>query len=461
MSIGSILNMARSGMNAQQTAVQVASQNISNATTEGYSKQRVELATALPTVFPYGSVGTGVDIKTISRARDAMLDTTYRTDSSSQSRAETTSAALREIQSVFGEPSDSGLAASLDAFWSAWNDLASDPTNSAAKSVVRSAGDNVASTLNRFARQLDQVDQNNRESMNADVGRLNALSQQVAGFNKQIVTAESNGNTAPDLRDARDRLLDEMSQLTGGQIVERSSGAVAVYVGGRMLVDGATANPIQMNDGQPPTISFAGSAVPLDGIGGSLGAKIDVSANRVPAVLAQLDAIASSLVQNVNAAHNGGKTYSGNPPVGGVAGNFFEVTTPAPAGTDPYLTARGIRLASTLASAADVSASGAAATGPGNNATASTIAALRDSTIGNDFQSLIGSLATSARQADDDAAVQKTLAANASARRESVSGVSTDEELISVIQHQHAYQAAARLVSVVDDMTQTLIDLGR
>ena len=119
MSIGSILNSARSGMAAQQLAVQVASQNIANADTEGYSRQRVDLATSLSVAFPYGTIGTGVTVQNISRARDAMLDAQYRQDSGGQANAETMSATLGQIQQVFSEPSDSGLSASLDAFWSA------------------------------------------------------------------------------------------------------------------------------------------------------------------------------------------------------------------------------------------------------------------------------------------------------------------------------------------------------
>lgn len=475
MSIGSILNMARSGLNVQQVAIQVASQNIANAQTDGYSKQRVEMATTMSTVFPFGTIGTGVEIKTISRARDALLDTTYRSDAAGQTGAQTTTDALSQMQGIFGEPSDNGLSATIDAFWGAWNDLANDPTSGAAKSAVRAAGGNVASMLNRFAKQLDQLDQTNRESMNADVGQVNSLTKQIGQLNVQIVAAESNGNPAGDLRDARDRLLDQVTSLTGGQVIERSNGGVAVYVGGRMLVDGAMVKTIEMQDGQPPRLTFTGGSPQLDGIGGGIGAKMDISANRIPAVMAQLDSLAKGIVTSVNAVHSAGKIYTGTPPVASAAGNFFQVTTPPP-GTDPYLTARGMSLDSTLTSGDQVSAAGATATGPGNNDTATALSAMRDSmvsftdasgaplsttTIGGFFGSTVGDLATSAKYAEDDATVQSTLASNAQTRRMSVSGVSTDEELIDVIQHQHAYQAAARLVSVVDEMTQTLVDLGR
>jgi len=476
MSIGSILNTATAGMSAQQLAIQIASQNISNAETPGYSKQTANLQATLPTVFPYGSVGTGVAVTSITRSRDTMLDATYRTANSAQSQASTTSSAMDQIQSVLGEPSDTGLSSSLDAFWSAWDNLANNPTDSSAKSVVLQTGGNVASTLNNMARQLDALDQNNRDAMNAGVNQANALTQQIAAYNKQIVAAEAGGQTANDLRDARDNLCDQLAGLVGGQIINRANGSIGVYVGGRLVVDGASATPFQMNDGQPPYVSFVGSTEPLTGIAGSLGAEIDLSTNRIPSVISRLDSVASTLVQSVNSVHSTGTTFTGTPPVSGQAGNFFAVTNPPPAGADPYLTARGIKLDPGMTDASKVAASGAAAAGPGDNATATALATLRSAavsitdptgaTVGSDsistwYQSLVGDVATQTSQADDDSTVQSTLASNADQRRQSVSGVSTDEELVSVIEHQHAYQAAARLVTTVNDMLDTLLNIGQ
>jgi flagellar hook-associated protein 1 FlgK len=476
MSIGSILNMARSGMNVQMAAIQTASQNISNASTEGYSKQRVDTATMLPTVFPYASIGTGVEITGITRARDTLLDNTYRTDAAGSSAADTTSSALTQIQSVFNEPSDTGLSATLDKFWTAWSDLSNDPTNGAAKSVVVDAGANVASTLNGFASQLDTLDQSNRDAINSDVDKVNELTSQIGELNTQIISAESNGNSANDLRDQRDRLVDQVASITGGQTVERSNGSIAVYVGGRMIVDGATAKKLVANDDSPPTITYGGGTLPLTGIGGSLGAELNVSATIIPNTMAKLDTLAKGIVQGVNAIHSSGTVYSGSPLTGSAAGNFFDETNPPPAGGDPSLTARGIKLDATMTSGAAVAASGGSSTGPGDNSVALAISNLRDTTqtltdssgttvattnLDDYYNSIIGDVATSSSQANDESTVQSTLMSNAQARRQSVSGVSTDEELIDVIQHQHSYQAAARMVNVVDDMMQTLVSLGQ
>jgi len=472
--IGSILSMARTAMNAQQTVLQIASQNMSNAATEGYSRQRVELTEAPTTVFPYGAVGTGVTIQGITRARDSVLDTAYRQGSAGAAAADAQSTALSQIQSVLGEPSDTGLNAALDKFWSAWSDLSSDPTNTAAKSVVKEAGDDVANTLNRFASQLDQLGANNRQAMTVDVAQVNQLTAHVAKLNDQIVAAEAGGQSANDLRDARDKDLDELSSLVGAQVVEHQNGSVAVYASGRMLVDGTVLRNVQLDAGDPPTLSFGNGSPPISGLGGKLGAEVTVSTQTIPDVMSRLDTLAASLVQNVNAIHSSGTAYSGNPPTATPAGNFFDVTTPPPSGTDPRMTARGIRLSPTLTTSG-IATAGASATGAGNNDTALALANLQTSLVGftnadgttetakfGDFYSeAVGHVATMTQQAQDDATVQHTLASNADTRRQSVSSVNTDDELIQVIQAQHAYQGAARLVSVVDEMMQTLVDLGK
>lgn len=476
MSIGSILSMARTAMNAQQTAVQVASQNISNAQTDGYTRQRIELTSSVPTVYPWGTVGNGVSIAGVTRTRDALLDQTYRSEAADAGSASTTSTALQQIQTIFNEPSDNGLAATLDKFWNSWSDLASDPTNQSAKGVVRAAGQDVASLLNRYASQLDATDEQNRQDIQTDLDRVNQLTQQIADLNPKILSAESNGHTANDLRDTRDKAIDELASLTGGQVVERENGTVGVYIAGRLLVDGSAAKTLQLSNANPPTITYQGSATPLAGLGGKLQAKLDLSTTRIPALMDQLDGLAGALVTNVNAIHSTGTTYSGTPPVASPAGNFFDVTTPPPSGGDPRLTAHGIRLAPTMASASDVAAAAGGDPGPGNNAIALALAQLKDTsvaftsssgaslgsdTIGGFYQQTIGDLATATRHAQDDETVQNTMLSNITTRRQSVTGVSTDEELIDIIQHQHSYQAAARLVNVVDEMTQTLVDLGR
>src|ERR1043165_790293 len=122
-SIASILSIARSAITAQQTATQVISQNISNATTEGYSRQRAELFASVPQVTTRGTIGTGVSVFGVTRACDTLLDQVFRQQSSGASGANIRSDTLGAVEQIFNEPSENGLAASLDAFWSSWSDL--------------------------------------------------------------------------------------------------------------------------------------------------------------------------------------------------------------------------------------------------------------------------------------------------------------------------------------------------
>src|SRR6476661_4183025 len=136
MSLGSVLSIARSALNAQQTVMQTTGHNIANVETEGYSRQRTELAANYPQHWTYGSVGTGVMVQNVSRARDALLDTSYRGEAGGAASSQLRHDLLESVQNILGEPSETGLSSAMDAFWSSWSDLATSPTSPAARSVV-------------------------------------------------------------------------------------------------------------------------------------------------------------------------------------------------------------------------------------------------------------------------------------------------------------------------------------
>src|ERR687890_1097606 len=143
MSIGSILSVARTALNYQQAVIQTAGHNIANAETEGYSRQRVDAQASTPQFFTYGTIGTGVEIDDIRRARDALLDVSYRREASGYSSASLREELLSSVEEVLGEPSEDGLAAGMDAFWSSWSELSSQPSSAAARSVVQQSARNV------------------------------------------------------------------------------------------------------------------------------------------------------------------------------------------------------------------------------------------------------------------------------------------------------------------------------
>ncbi len=263
-SLTSILSIASTAARAQQGAMQVVAQNVSNASTEGYSRQRAELSATPPLVTPQGVFGTGVTIADVTRARDTLLDATYREQSANSSAASLHQDLLTGVQSIFNEPSDTGLAASLDAFWSSWSDLSNTPGDPSAQSVVRARGGELANLLNTDARQLDSAQASAASQLDQNVQSFNQLARQIGDLNRQITASESGGHQAPDLLDQRDRLLDQLSQLAPVRVLNGTNGGVNVVLGGVSVVSGADARTLTLG-GTPsaPVLTVSGDSTPL------------------------------------------------------------------------------------------------------------------------------------------------------------------------------------------------------
>ena len=193
---GSILSIAKTAIAAHQTAVQTVSQNIANSETEGYSRQRAELVPSTPQRFGYGSVGTGVEVQNIVRLRDTMLDSNFRRESASAEGFGLRRDVLSQVEAIFGEPSDQALSGALDAFWSSWSDLGNNPGSPGAQAVVKQRGVEVASTLNRFATRLNDLEATVRSRLSTSVDEVNRLGSQLADLNGQITNAEVSGTQA-------------------------------------------------------------------------------------------------------------------------------------------------------------------------------------------------------------------------------------------------------------------------
>jgi len=486
MSIAGILSIARTAISAQQTATQVISQNISNATTEGYSRQRAELMASVPQVTPHGTIGTGVSVFGITRARDLLLDQSFRQQASGSSGANLRSETLGAIEQIFNEPSENGLAASLDAFWSSWSDLANNPSNPAAQGVVRQRGANVATLLRSYSAQLDSVRTQTVSRLSDAAQSLNRLSTQVASLNRDIVAAESSGGQSPDLRDARDRLLDQMADIAPIQVIIGSSGRVAVTLAGGTIVDGASSRDITIS-GTPlaPSVTIAGDSAPLNRLEGGLGAMLDLVNTDIAGLRADLDTLARGLVNAVNVLHRSGYTAAGdalgnanwNPALGLTGSNvdFFDPTA---------TTAASIQLSAAVKNDPSVIAAGATFGVTGDNSVALAISALRDrsgaaalrarmgtatydawvglpgsTTFGESYGGIVSTLGLDVRAAGDNAEVFDVLRGQAETRRSSTGGVSIDEELTKLMSHQQAYAAAAKLVHAADEMAMAILGM--
>ncbi len=482
---GSILSIARTAISVNQAAMQTVSHNIANAETEGYSRQRAELASRTPLQMPFGSLGTGVELSNIVRARDVALDSTYRRESSNAAAYSLRSDLLGRLESVLNEPSDSGLAATLDRFWNAWGDLANNPTSASARSVLRQQGNAVATMFRTFDTQLNDLRTNAQGQLQQSVVQINSQLRAVADLNGQITAAESSGNQAPDLRDARDQLLDNLAAAGVSRTEVQADGTVGVYIGSLALVSGHAVKPLEVrSNGVTLELGVVGDPDPALGATGTLAALMDFVNRDVVAFRSELDTLARGIVNGVNDYHASGWTVAGDalgnanwnaltPPTGSRV-NFFNA-----AGTS----AATMSLSAEVAADVNVIAAGDVQNAPGNTNLALALSSLRDSSgmaalaarMGGNFAAQVGfangvsygdyyrqsvaGVGLSAMQASEAYDVHFTLASNAEQRRLSVNGVSIDEELTKMMQFQQAFVAATRVVQTVDEMADALLSM--
>jgi flagellar hook-associated protein 1 FlgK len=422
------LQTALSGLVAEQAALDVTGNNIANSDTEGYSRQRAVLQTNEPIVIPAISpltgrgaqLGTGVSVATITRVRNIYLDAQYRTQSSALSEASTQSEELGQAQAAFNEPSSSGLASQMSTFWSAWSELANAPTSLPAKQGVVAAGVALANTFHELSAQLATIS-NQAEGQYAALtgpsGEVQSDANQIAQLNGQIKLAEEAGQKPNEMLDRRDLLLDKLSSFAQVNVSEQPDGTDTVSFGdaAKPLVEGTAVN-------WPQALTQAA--------GGKLGALLSLTSptGALSSYRTALDNVASALASSLNALHTKTPFFSG-------------------------ATAATLQVAVTAAQVQTSSTEAA-----GGNDVAQAIAALRGGAVEQNYAALVEQVGSGVQKAKDEQANLQTTVTAIANQRQSVSGVSLDEEMTNLISFQRGYQASARTLTAMDSMLETLIE---
>lgn len=454
------VNNALSALRYHQVVMDVASGNVANVSTEGYARRRVVGeamgAPAQPAMWSrYEGAGDGVRVGELQRMVDPFLDARARREHGQQAYLDTRQAVLARVESGIGEPGTDGVSAALSDFRKSWHDLANNPSSEAARSQVLAKAGSVADTLAVQRRNVVAEEADQRFVLTNTVAEVNTVASDLAAVNKNIAIAVMNGTDAGTLYDSRDALAMRLSELTGGTAVQNAKGGLDVNVGGVALVSGAQAGTLAIASGVAPDGSSDGAAVTFSvtppggsatdvtsGVGGEAGAVGQLLSVTLPAHRAGIDAVAQQLVDLVNTAHQAGHDQDGNP---GQPLLAFDPT--APGGplrvliSDPRAVA-----ASSIAGAANRD---------GGNATslAGALAAPAAS-----YQRLVSGFGTEVSSAGRLAANQQTLTSQVDSAREQLSGVSLDEEMVTMLQAQRAYEAAARVMTTVDSLLDTLIN---
>jgi flagellar hook-associated protein 1 len=431
------------GILAHQQAIDTTGHNITNANTDGYSRQTANLGATDPMLVAAGvgngnvmaHLGTGVSVQSYDRIRDQFLDLQYRAQAMQVGYQETTSEQLDQVEMGLAEPGDNGLSAQLNKFWSAWSDVANTPNDPAARQALIDQGQNLASTFKSIDSQLSNVKGQataQYAALTGPGGDVETIATQITQLNGSIKAFVAGGDKPNDLLDRRDLLLDQLSKLAQVSVTDRGDGSIDVSFGqtGTPLVSDTTMN-------WPQTLSSATA-------GGQLGALLKVTDSSPPAATpgiidtyrTQLNAVAKQLADDVNALHN----------PGGTGTDFF---TYGAAGTEAGTLAVNVGVAGVR-----TSAGGAA----GANDIALQITNLRGGTADKLYNAFVTKVGGDLKNAQTGDTNSNVLLSSIQDRRQSVSGVSLDEEMTNLVRFQRGYQASARAMSTIDQMLDTLIN---
>ena len=459
LSIG--LSTAVQALRAHQLAVDVASHNIANAQTPGFSRQRVILRPIGITGSSWsssdsllGRAGMGVDASDVNRIRDLFLDFQARQTMGTNAEHQAFSDALGRAELTFSEPSDAGMGALLGQFYDAWHDVVNDPESPAARVALVHATTTLTANIQRASNDLGTI----RRDVNSDIvsmqDEINSRSQEVAELNQQIVQVEANGDVANDLRDRRDLLVDELSKIANISYSENPNHSLNIYLGSHELVAGPQFDKVQAimdlsNPGMQKLV-FAGDQLDVNTTSGKLRGLIDVRDTAIPGLSAKLDTFAQQLISQVNAIHKGGFGLDGTTNL-----DFFSGTGAADIALNPTLAANTDKIA-----ASDTPGT----VGNGKNALAiadlqhTASAALGNTTFDQFYGNMVSVLGADVARSKGLAESSGLLNQHIEAQRQGVQGVNIDEEVTNMNASQHAYQAAARVITTIDQMLDTLIN---
>ena len=455
------LEIGRRALLTSQFTLQTIGHNIANVNTPGFSRQRVNISTTMPENNTIGTFGSGVQVTDIQHIRDLFLGDQYRQESKSLGEWSYKEKVLSQIETVFNEPNDNNLSDQMNKFWNAWDDFAKNPDPATSTSTRNQLVSQTIQMTNAFHQLSDQIDKL-RTSIDADLenytNEINRMTSEVAMLNHQIQSIEVGGIRANDLRDSRDLILDSLSSMVDINTHENSKGEMVVYIGSMSVVNGEDAINIQGKvaniDGKAThRLVWEGTDIELTNTNGELKALIDSRDNIIPKYIDKLDTLAATLVESVNAIHSTGSTKNGQTNI-----QFFNPnkTKASNIKINADILANQLLITSSVSGEAS------------DNTLANEIAGLRSKNVLNNgstslsdyYNSIIGTVGVDSNEASSFATNYDLLVQQIEFAKESVQGVSLDEEMTNMIKYQHAYDAAARVITSMDQALDTVLNMG-
>jgi flagellar hook-associated protein 1 FlgK len=437
---------------AQQGAMDATTNNIANANTPGYSRQVPVLTAVDPTYQGSLVFGNGVALDKFQSIRDELLDFRIQEETSQQGSADAQASATQQIEALFSS-SGQDIGSRMSAFFSGISKLSADAANMSLRTQVLTAGQNLAQSFHAAVAQLTEIQQGLNGSVVQNVEKINQLAQQIAGLNTQMVALQAAGQDGGTVKDRQTELIRQLSQLTSVSVIQTESGISVTTGSGTALTVGNDVFPLQTSTGSDGMehVWSQGQDISATLQGGALGGNLEVRDQVIPQILNQLDTLASEFSAAFNTAHQQGTDLAGN------AGSDFFMPLNSVIGA-----AANISVALTDPSAIAASSDGSA----GGNGNLAGLLAVQtcalpsgqnptDSYSNVVFQ--VGSIAAQAQAESDATAMSLTQLAD---QRSALSGVSINEESVNLIRYQQAFEAAARVITTIDQLNQVALNMG-
>lgn len=466
--IHGLLDIGKRGLMVNQTALQTTSHNIASKGTEGYSRQRVDIQSN-PAIFDgTNRIGTGVNAASVSRTNNPWLEKQIEREGANLAFSEGRSQALQKLESVVNEQTVKGMNGSITDFFNSFRELANNPESAVARAVVRDNSSALIKNFQMMDRQIDSVTDDLNKQIQSGITEVNGFTREIADLNTRIMTAETTGGQANDERDRRDLLVKKLAEKIDISYAEDTKSGMLNITAGQtgILVAGTTSQDlITTTDSENKTkilceMSKGGNRVDMTEQfkRGSIGGAIDLRDTVVADLKSNLEGLSYRLATEVNSAHQEGYDRNGNP-----AMHFFEI----PNG-DSY-SVQDLKLNKALVNDVSLIASGAKPNAPGDNTVANVIHSLQFKPMMSDgkytfddfYNSKVGEVGVMVQTTNSNYESQKNVVDQLKNMRESISGVSLDEEATKMIEYQKSFEASARVIKMADEMFDTILNIKR
>jgi flagellar hook-associated protein 1 FlgK len=455
----SLLNISSEALLADQVALNATANNVANQNTPGYTDEVVNFQSGDAVSLSGGSQSAGVTATVVSQ-RDRVLEQRVQQQTQVQSQSSALQSALQQVENIFGLSSSSTSAGStqlgtdMNSFFSSLSALASSPSDTTQQAVL-SAATTLAGDFNSASNQLSQVSSSLNQQVVSDVGQVNSLTTTIASLNSQIASISPDAD-AGTLEDQRQEAIAQLSQLVGlDQISTPQNGITLTTRSGAVLVSGSQAMPMSTTQIGGTTHILAGVGnqdVTSTLTGGDLGGVLQARDQEIPSYSSALDSLAYAIGTQVNQQNEQGVDGSGNP---GQA--LFTLSATATGA------AAAIQVATTNPQSVASASTGEGSTG-NTNATAlaglSTANMVGSQTASGFLASFLGQIGSDASGATTNNTAQQATLTQLTTQRDSLSGVSLDEEASNLTQYQRSYQAASQVFTIVDSLMASAINLG-